>query len=354
MKDLRNYSLLHHNTFGIEAHCRRFIEIETDDDARRLPSVLGAADHPLLIVGGGSNLLLTADYGATVLHSAIGGMETAGGDGDTVLVRVGSGEKWDDVVKASVERGWHGAENLSLIPGDVGATAVQNIGAYGAEASHIIYNIEAVEIATGKSVTIAAADCDYGYRHSRFKDEWRGRYLITHVTYRLHTTFTPMLDYGNIREALRRQATATTRMAGTDAQRLRQAIISIRREKLPDPSVEGNAGSFFMNPVVSHEKFEELLRKHPSMPHYDVSDAKEDTPASHPTAAVKIPAGWLIEQCGWKGRTMGRAGVHSRQALVLVNRGGATGADILALCQAVQNDVKARFGIELLPEVNIV
>ena len=355
MKDIRDYSLLHHNTFGIAARCRRFLEIESDEEARRLPSLLGDTDHPLLIIGGGSNLLLTGDYNGTVLHSSIRGIEPADGDGDTVLLRVGSGETWDEVVQLCVDHGWHGAENLSLIPGEVGASAVQNIGAYGAEASHIIYNIEAVEITTGKTVTIAATECGYGYRQSRFKTEWHGRYLITHVTYRLHKTFTPLLDYGNIRDVLRQRSTANGQWSMVNGQcptvnahQLRQAIIDIRREKLPDPSVEGNAGSFFMNPVVSHEKFEELLREYPNIPHYDVA---EDT--SGP-CRIKIPAGWLIERCGWKGRTMGHAGVHSRQALVLVNRGGATGSEIVALCKAIQSDVKEKFGIEIQPEVNIV
>ena len=338
MKDVTDYSLLRHNTFGIDARCRRFVEIETTDEALQLPSLLTPADRPLLIIGGGSNLLLTQDFEGTVLHSAIHGIETYRCQDRSVLLRAGSGETWDDVVQMCVENGWYGAENLSLIPGDVGATAVQNIGAYGAEASHIIYNIEAVEIATGRQVTLMAADCGYGYRQSRFKQGWGGRYLITHVTYRLQTTFTPLLDYGNIRDVLSQRGITTP-----TASELRQAIIDIRREKLPDPLVEGNAGSFFMNPVVSRNKFEELLCEYPNMPHYAVDAVRE-----------KIPAGWLIEQCGWKGRTMGRAGVHSRQALVLVNRGGATGADIVALCKAIQSDVKKKFGIEIHPEVNIV
>lgn len=350
MKDFRNHSLLRHNTFGIEARCRRFVEIDTGEEALRLPSLLGEGDRPLLVIGGGSNLLLTGDYGGTVLRSAIRGMEPATGDGDTVLLRVGSGETWDNVVQTCVDHGWHGTENLSLIPGDVGATAVQNIGAYGAEASHIIYNIEAVEIATGRAVTIAAADCGYGYRQSRFKGEWSGRYLITHVTYRLHKTFSPLLDYGNIREVLLRQDADSGQRAPLSAQRLRKAIIDIRREKLPDPQVEGNAGSFFMNPVVDRETFEALLNEHPGMPHYDVSAQGGASQAS----LVKIPAGWLIEQCGWKGRTVGHAGVHRRQALVLVNRGGATGAEIVSLCKAIQSDVWEKFGVEIQPEVNIV
>ena len=339
MKDVTDYSLLGHNTFGIDAHCRRFLEIETVGDALRLYSMLSPADQPLLIIGGGSNLLLTRDFPGTVIHSAIRGLEPAGDGSDgSVLLRAGSGETWDDVVQTSIQHGWHGAENLSLIPGDVGASAVQNIGAYGAEASHIIYNVEAVEISSGRQVTISAADCGYGYRQSRFKKEWRNRYFITHVTYRLHTAFTPLLDYGNIRDVLRQRGITTP-----TASELRQAIVDIRREKLPDPLVEGNAGSFFMNPVVSRVKYEELAAQYPQMPHYTIDAGHE-----------KIPAGWMIDQCGWKGRSLGRAGVHDRQALVLVNRGGATGSEIVALCQAVQHDVRQRFGIDICPEVNII
>ena len=336
MKDLRNYSLLHHNTFGIDARCRRFVEIETVEEAQRLPSVLKADDRPLMVIGGGSNLLLTKDFEGTVLHAAIRGTEANVADDGSVLLRVGSGETWDDIVALCVERGWYGAENLSLIPGEVGATAVQNIGAYGVEVASIIYNVEAVEIATGRLVSFRPHECGYGYRQSRFKQEWHGKYLITHVTYRLQTTFVPHLDYGNLRERFTASSQKPTPQA------LRQAIIDIRREKLPDPLVEGNAGSFFVNPVVSREKSEELLRDYPAMPHYDAE------------GKVKIPAGWLIEQCGWKGRSLGRAGVHGRQALVLVNRGGATGADIVALCEAIRHDVKEKFGIDIHPEVNIV
>ena len=339
MKEFRDYNLLHHNTFGINACCRRFLEIETDADASFLPSLLTFSDSPLLIIGGGSNLLLTSDYyTGTVLHVGIRGMEPRECADGSVLLRVGSGETWDDVVQLCVQRGWHDMENLSLIPGEVGASAVQNIGAYGAEASHIIYNVEAVEIATGEPVVLDAQDCGYGYRQSRFKKEWRGRYLITHVTYRLHTVFTPCLNYGNIRDVLRQRG-----IDSPSAGELRQAIIDIRREKLPDPLVVGNAGSFFMNPVVSREVFLELQRDYPDMPYYTVDEA-----------SVKIPAGWMIEQCGWKGRSLGRAGVHCRQALVLVNRGGATGADIVALSEAVRHDVREKFGIEISPEVNIV
>ena len=338
MKDFRDYSLLPHNTFGIDARCRRFVAYESVDEARQLARVLTDADQSLLIIGGGSNLLLTHDFEGTVVRSEIRGIEVLEENDNEVLARVGSGECWDDFVATCVERGWYGAENLSLIPGDVGASAVQNIGAYGAEVASIIYKVEAVRLNDGECETIPAEACHYGYRQSRFKQEWKGRYLITHVVYRLSKVFRPLLDYGNIRAELERQAITTPTVL-----QLRNAIIAIRQAKLPDHHVEGNAGSFFVNPVVPRQQFEALLKRYPQMPHYHVSDSQE-----------KIPAGWLIEQCGWKGRTLGRAGVHNKQALVLVNRGGATGSEVLHLCNLICQDVQQQFGIEIHPEVNIV
>ena len=335
MKEIENYSLLAHNTFAIDASCSRYVEYSSIEEARQVAMQLV---EPFLIIGGGSNLLLTRDYEGTVVRSAIKGCEIVSQTDSEVLVRVGSGEEWDAIVAKFVEHGWHGAENLSLIPGDVGATAVQNIGAYGAEACDIIKEVEMVRISTGEVVTVAAADCHYGYRQSRFKKEWKNCFLITHVTYCLQRSFHPQLDYGNILSELQRRG-----IAHPTAAQLREVIISIRREKLPDPKVEGNAGSFFMNPVVSREKFESLLELYPQMPHYHVDEQHE-----------KIPAGWMIDQCGWKGRTVGRAGVHARQALVLVNRGGATGREIVDLCDAIRKDIFDRFGIDIHPEVNII
>ena len=229
-------------------------------------------------------------------------------------------------------------ENLSLIPGDVGASAVQNIGAYGVEVKDLIVGVEAVEIATGRLCSFSNADCQYGYRDSRFKHAWKNQYLITHVVYQLSTAFQPVLDYGNIRTAL-----AEKKIDEVSAQALRDTIIDIRDQKLPDPAVLGNAGSFFMNPIVSREQYELLAKEYPQMPHYFIDDDHE-----------KVPAGWLIEQCGWKGKSLGRAGVHDRQALVLVNRGGATGNEIVALCETIQRDVQQRFGIAIQPEVNVI
>lgn len=332
MKDLSNYSLLAHNTFGIEARCSRFLEYSTVEEAQEIALLLKS---PYLLIGAGSNLLLTADFQGIVVHSALRGIEKI----DATHVRCGSGEVWDDVVAWCVAHTLYGAENLSLIPGEVGASAVQNIGAYGAEVKDFISSIEAVEIGTGKQCLFSREECQYGYRDSRFKHEWKNRYLITHVTYQLsNDSSLQRLDYGNIRSELEHRG-----INQPTPLELRQVVIDIRNSKLPDPKVMGNAGSFFMNPVVERSKYEELLRMYPQMPHYYIDENHE-----------KIPAGWMIDQCGWKGRSLGPAGVHDRQALVLVNRGGATGADIVALCQRIQHDVHEKFGIEIHPEVNIV
>ncbi len=333
MRDIQNYRLLSHNTFGIDACCHRFLEYENVQEAQQVAQILRTSTSPYIIIGGGSNLLLTGDFEGIVVHSAMLQYRIEGNQ-----MHCGSGMTWDDVVAISLENNLYGAENLSLIPGDVGASAVQNIGAYGAEVKDLIVQVEAVEVATGKICVLTHADCQYGYRESRFKHDWKNHYLITQVTYAFSTTFQPRLDYGNIRSELERK-----HIDQPTAQQLRQVIIDIRHAKLPDPEVMGNAGSFFMNPVVERSQFEALQAQYPDMPHYYI-DANHE----------KIPAGWMIDQCGWKGRSLGPAGVHDRQALVLVNLGGATGADIVRLCRTIQQDVRQRFGIDINPEVNIV
>jgi UDP-N-acetylmuramate dehydrogenase len=333
MKDLRDYSLLAHNTFGIDARCSRFLEYETAVEAQQVANILRETSIPYIIIGGGSNLLLTRDFPGIVVHSAVKGWDVAG-----CRMACGSGETWDDIVAISLQNGLYGAENLSLIPGDVGASAVQNIGAYGAEAKDFIREVHAIEIATGRLCVIDREDCQYGYRQSRFKQEWKNRFLITMVVYEFSDSFQPRLDYGNIRSELERRG-----IVEPTPQQLRQVIIDIRNAKLPDPKLQGNAGSFFMNPVVSRQKYEELAAQYPQMPHYTV-DAQHE----------KIPAGWMIEQCGWKGKSLGRAGVHDKQALVLVNLGGATGQEIVDLCETIRHDVYEKFGIGILPEVNVI
>ena len=333
MKDLCNYSLLAHNTFGINARCARFLEYETTVEAQQVAEILRESSLPYIIVGGGSNLLLTRDFPGIVVHSAVKGWDIVG-----KRMACGSGEVWDDIVAISLRNGLYGAENLSLIPGDVGASAVQNIGAYGVEAKDFIREVHAIEIATGRLCIIDSADCNYGYRQSRFKEDWKNRFLITMVVYEFSDTFQPRLDYGNIRGEMERQG-----VSEPTPQQLRRIIIDIRNAKLPDPQVQGNAGSFFMNPVVSRAKYEELAAQYPQMPHYTIDSESE-----------KIPAGWMIEQCGWKGKALGRAGVHDKQALVLVNLGGATGQEVVDLCETIRRDVHDKFGIDIHPEVNII
>ena len=333
MIDQKNYSLLRHNTFGIDAKCKRFIEYSSVEEAQQVARMITDADQPLLILGGGSNLLLTGDYNGTVLHSGIRFLEQT----DECHVRCGSGFIWDDVVDYCVANNLYGAENLSIIPGEVGASAVQNIGAYGAEAKDLIECVETVEIETGKICRFTNTECAYSYRQSKFKHAWKNRFLITAVTYKLSKTYNPKLDYGNIRVAL-----AAKGIDNPTAMQLRETIIDIRNAKLPDPKVLGNAGSFFMNPVVPTHKYNQLAQQYVGMPHYTIDSEYE-----------KIPAGWLIEQCGWKGKALGKAAVHNKQALVLVNCGGATGSEVVQLYKTIQHDVKQKFDIEIKPEVNI-
>ena len=330
MKDFRNYSLKEHNTFGIDAKCKRYLEFETDSEAMNVAEILRKSRLPYIIIGGGSNLLLTKDFDGIVVRSGIKGHYF---EEDFFCERMtcGSGEVWDDMVATSIEAGYYGMENLSLIPGDVGASAVQNIGAYGVEAKDLILCVWMIEIPTGEPWMIGNEECEYG-------QDWKNRFLITRVTYGLSKTFRPHLDYGNIRAELERKG-----IQEPTAQQLRDTIIEIRNAKLPDPKVEGNAGSFFMNPIVTKHKYEKLAKLYPDMPHYRVDSRHE-----------KIPAGWMIEQCGWKGKTLGRAGVHDKQALVLVNRGGATGDEIVTLCEAIRKDVREKFDIVINPEVNII
>lgn len=332
MKDLNDYSLLKHNTFGMDVRAERFIEYVSEEELISILPLLH--EHRFLHIGGGSNILFCGNYDGIILHSAIAGISVVAEDEASVSVKVGAGVLWDDFVSYAVEKGWSGAENLSLIPGEVGASAVQNIGAYGVEAKDLIENVETIDLTDGTRRVFLNAECVYGYRKSIFKNELKGRYAVTYVTYRLSKVFQPKIDYGNVREKLQGKELTP--------ENVRNAVIDIRQSKLPDPEVIGNAGSFFMNPVVSLEKYEVLKTENPDMPHYIVD------------GGVKIPAGWLIEKCGWKGKSLGRAGVCPNQALVLINLGGATGRDIVALSNAVCKSVSEKFGISISPEVNII
>lgn len=337
MEIRKDYSLLSHNTFGMDIKASLFIEYTSVEELKEILRRYPLEEGCWLHIGGGSNLLFKGDYPGIILHSAIKGYEILEENEQEVIVRVGAGEVWDDFVAYSVEKGWYGAENLSLIPGEVGASAVQNIGAYGMEAKDLIVNVETVEVATGEERIFTNAECAYAYRESAFKLSLKGKYIITKVSYRLKKTPCYHLDYGNVRAELEKSGIALT------LSNVREVIIKIREGKLPDPKVQGNAGSFFMNPIISRVQFEALLAEYPQMPHYEM-DAER----------VKIPAAWMIDQCGWKGKRLGNAGVHDKQALVLVNAGGATGEEVIRLSEAIQKSVFDKFGIRISPEVNFI
>lgn len=337
MKKIKNYPLLSHNTFGMDVKAAVFIEYDSVTELKSLIAGKKELNRPWLHIGGGSNLLFRGDYAGTVLHSAIRGYEVIDEDESGVTVRVGAGEVWDDFVAYAVNHQWYGAENLSLIPGEVGASAVQNIGAYGVEAKDLIVRVETVEVETGKEHVFDKEECRYAYRESIFKNELKGRYIVTYVTYQLGKLPVFNLEYGNVRSEL------ASRNCDVTLKNVRDTIIAVRKAKLPDPTVQGNAGSFFMNPLVSRDCYEALLRIYPDIPHYEGDSGR-----------VKIPAAWMIDRCGWKGRQIGRAGVHSRQALVLVNCGGATGDEVISLAGQIQDSVFQKFGIRLSPEVNFI
>lgn len=337
MKKIKDCSLLPHHTFGMDVKASLFVEY---DSVAELQSVLSDKDvmtGSWLHIGGGSNLLFKGNYAGTVLHSVIRGYEVVAENEREIEVRAGAGEVWDDFVAYTVKNDWYGAENLSWIPGEVGASAVQNIGAYGVEAKDLIVSVETVEVETGKERIFAKEECRYAYRESIFKKELKGKYIVTYVTYRLSKRPIFNLEYGNVRGELEKRGDEVT------LENVRKVIIAVREAKLPDPKVQGNAGSFFMNPMIPRKQFEKLQRQYPDMPHYEVDGDR-----------VKIPAAWMIDRCGWKGRQVGRAGVHSRQALVLVNCGGATGDEVISLAGQIQESVFQKFGIILSPEVNYI
>ena len=328
------YSLLPYNTFGIDVSASRFLEYASVAELKEYIAQ-GAVTTPFLHIGGGSNLLFTKDYDGLILHSRIGGIEVTAEDSQTVSLRVGAGVVWDDFVACCVEHGWYGAENLSLIPGEVGASAVQNIGAYGVEVKDLITAVETVNV-QGYGRVYSVEECEYAYRSSIFKRPENKSVFVTYVRFRLSKEERYTLDYGTIRQELAKYPAPTLPI-------VRKVIIEIRESKLPDPKVMGNAGSFFMNPIVAKEKLEALQRDYPRIPYYELPDGR-----------VKIPAGWMIDQCGWKGKSLGPAAGHDKQALVLVNRGGAKGSDIVALSDAVRASVRDKFGIDIHPEVNVI
>lgn len=337
MEIKENYSLKQHNTFGIDVKCRYFVEADKEDELLEFVKRYEWAPREMLVLGGGSNFLFTDDFQGTIVYPAMKGIEVVSEDAEVVYVRVGAGEEWDDFVAWTVEHGYGGVENLSLIPGHVGASPVQNVGAYGVEAGDVISQVEAIDWSDAKQVVIQAEECRFAYRDSIFKGEWKNRFVITRVIFRLTKQPQFRLDYGSIRTELEKMGGAI------NLQRVREAIIRIRREKLPDVKEWPSAGSFFKNPVVTRQMADYLLEQHPGMPVYVVDDEQR-----------KLAAGWMIEQCGWKGKTLGNAGVYDKQALVLINRGGADGTDILRLANEIRKSVFLKFGIWINPEVYVI
>lgn len=331
-----NASLLSYNTFGIDVKADFLIEYDSTSDLQSALRLDVVKKNKTIPVGKGSNLLFLNDYKGVVLHSSIRTIKKAKENADSVFVEVGSGVSWDDFVEYCADNGWGGVENLSLIPGEAGASAVQNIGAYGVEVCEVIETVSAVEIDTGVLRIFTNEECLYGYRESIFKNELRGKYIVTSILFKLKKRPVFRLNYQHLEDAVLQNGEINLK-------NIRKTIIQIRESKLPDPKIMGNGGSFFMNPVISKEQFQSLQVKYPHIPHYVDSETKE-----------KVPAAWLIDQCGWKGRHIGPAGVHDKQALVIVNLGGATGAEIVYLAEQIQLSVKEKFGIDLKPEVNYI
>lgn len=327
-------SLQSYNTFGIKAFAARFAEVHSVEALREL---LRANITPLQVLGGGSNILLTGDLSGLVLKMAIGGVEITEEDDRSAVIAAGAGFHWHRLVEWTLDRNLGGLENLSLIPGTAGAAPIQNIGAYGAELKDVFEKLEAMEVATGRQVVFTSADCLFGYRHSIFKGELSGRYIITKVYLRLSKQPQLRLSYTNLADTLREMGAAQPTIRDVS-----RAVIRIRQSKLPDPAVTGNAGSFFRNPEIGEDQLADLMKRHGDLPHYAL-----------PEGRIKIPAGWLIEKAGWKGYRVGDAGCHERQALVLVNHGHASGKEILQLARRIQISIAELFGITLQPEVNI-
>ena len=334
IREFHQISLRTRNSFGVDQQAVRLVEFETPEDLRTL--FAAGIPEKWTVLAGGNNILFTRDYDGVLLTPVARGITLLSDDGDEVRVRADAGVEWDDLVEWAVGRGLWGIENLSLIPGKAGAAPVQNIGAYGCEAKDAIRRVEMYCVETGAMLTLDAAHCGFGYRESVFKHDLKGRVIITAVEIALTHTPRPRLGYGDVEREVEARGGATLR-------NIREAICAIRRAKLPDPAVLGNAGSFFKNPVVGAAAAERLLAEYPDMPHY---------PA--PEGRVKLAAGWLIDRAGMKGRRKGAVGVHERQALVLVNHGGATGGEVIAFAHKVQERVRGKFGIEIDTEVNIL
>lgn len=333
---IAGYSLKAHNTFGFDVRAQFACRIEREEQLMAAVRDPRAADLPRLVLGGGSNVVLTGDFGGLVLLIALQGRRVVREDDHAWYVEAAGGEPWHEFVAWTLSQGLAGLENLALIPGTVGAAPIQNIGAYGLEMCERFVSLRAVELATGDVIDMDAQACRFGYRDSFFKREGRDRFVITSVTFRLPKSWQPRAGYADLARELAANGHADT---APTAQAIFDAVVAVRRAKLPDPLELGNAGSFFKNPVIEAAQFDALKAREPEVVSY-----------AQPDGRVKLAAGWLIDRCGWKGRAMGAAAVHERQALVLVNHGGASGADVLALAKAIQRDVLERFGVELEAE----
>lgn len=337
MQILRNFSLKDYNTFGIDVRADKFISIKNIDELRKVLRKSYASD--LFILGGGSNMLLTENIHKTVVHINLKGKRIISETEDHVIVEAAAGENWHEFVLWTLSQNFGGMENLSLIPGNVGTSPIQNIGAYGVELKDTFVSCYAMNVQTLEEKKFTKEACEFGYRNSVFKNQLKGQYIITSVRFKLTKKDHQLhIDYGSIKSELEAQQITNPNI--TD---ISKAVIAIRNSKLPNPKEIGNSGSFFKNPVVEIEKFKQLQEKYPEMPFYRISDSE-----------IKIPAGWLIDKAGLKGHREGDAGVHKKQALVLVNYGEATGRDILAMANKVQNTILKKFDIELEPEVNII
>ncbi len=336
----QNYSLLSHNTFGIDCQAATYVTYETAQDVMQmLRDTQGASYLP---IGMGSNLLfLSSRFDGVVMHSENHEAKVVEESDTHVLLRAGAGWVWDDFVFHTLCQGWYGLENLSYIPGETGASAVQNVGAFGVEAGQLIDSVEAVDLRTGMIRQFSHDELHYAYRHSFFKLQSEVRqWAIVYVTYRLSKQFTPNLTYKAVAAEVQQRGIVPDELLPMD---LRDIITDIRRSKLPEPTALGSAGSFFKNPVVPKEQFAELQQRFPNIVSFPVDEQH-----------VKLSAGWLIDQLGWRGRNIGPAGVYEKQALVIVNHGGATGQDVLRVCEAVRQDVLQTYGVELQPEVNFI
>jgi UDP-N-acetylmuramate dehydrogenase len=332
-----DFSLKKYNTFNIDAKAKYYFEYtETEDLADFLMRNNDWPNWQRLIIGEGSNLLFMNNFDGLVINPNIPGIATIQEDRNNVWLEVGAGVHWDELVDFAVFHNWGGIENLSLIPGKVGATAVQNVGAYGMEIQNRIESVTGFDLETLSDYTLEAKDCQYAYRDSIFKNRLKERFIITSVTFKLDKFPEFILNYGELKAE-------TEKLGNINLRNIRKAVISIRESKLPDPKIFGNAGSFFKNPIVGSSLAEQLLSENPKIPHYPASEGK-----------TKLAAGWLIEQCGWKGFRRGDAGVHEKQALVLVNYGNATGKEIYELSEEICQSVQAKFGVELEREVNVI